>query len=131
MPYPQLYVVFYKPRYGNYKHWALYIQHGNNHTLFEVTGSHPNFRKNEVKAEPQSSGSYLGKQFVASLSQSDISLVRGAVAKVKVDNTTVEWDCQEYIMDIIEQLTEDLVLDEDEDYERALRVLKKMRGPTV
>ncbi|RMD43444.1 hypothetical protein DV735_g1593, partial [Chaetothyriales sp. CBS 134920] len=132
MSYPQLYVAFYRPRYGNYRHWSLYLQDGNKHTLYEVTGSHPNFRKNEVKANPQNSSSYLSKLFVASLSKSDVSLVNKAVEQVQVDNSTTEWDCQEYVIDIIEQLKDDLVLDEDdEDYKRARKDLRKMRGANV
>jgi hypothetical protein len=41
MAYPKLHVVFYRPRYGNYQHWALYLQTGTEHVIFEVTGSHP------------------------------------------------------------------------------------------
>jgi len=132
MAYPQLWVAFYRPRYGNYQHWALYLQDGNDHTLYEVTGSHPNFQKNQVKAKPQSSSSYRNKLFVASLSKSDISLVAKAARDVKVDNSTTEWDSQEYVIDIIESLKDELVLDEDdEDYKKARKELRKRRGAIV
>lgn len=132
MPYPQLYVAFYRPRYGNYQHWALYLQHGDDHTIYELIESSPNFRKNKLKVDPQTSRRYLGKLLVASLGESDIPLVSRAVKDAEVDNTTVEWDCQDYVIEIIERLEEDLVLDEaDEDYRRARKALKKKRGAIV
>ncbi|RMZ86476.1 hypothetical protein DV736_g6298, partial [Chaetothyriales sp. CBS 134916] len=132
MPSPQIYVVFYRPRYGNYRHWALYLQSDAGHVIFEVTGSHPNFKKNEVKANPQDSGSYLGKQYVGVISDKDIPAVRKAVAEVKVDNETTEWDCQEYVIDILDKLEEELILEEDdEDYKEARKALRKKRGATV
>lgn len=92
MPYPQLYVVFYRPRFGNYQHWALYLRHGDDHTIYELIDSSPNFRKNKLKVDPQTSRRYLGKLLVASPGESEIPLVSRAIKDAEVDNTTVELD---------------------------------------
>jgi hypothetical protein len=132
MAHPKLYVVFYRPRYGNYQHWALYLQTDTENVIFEVTGSHPNFKKNEVRANPQNSNSYRGKLYVGVISDTDIPTVRQCVREVKVDNTTVEWDCQEYVIDILDKLEEALILEEDdEEYKDARKELKKKRGAIV
>lgn len=81
MAYPQLYVIFYQPRYGNYQHWALYLQ-GPKHLIFEVIGSHPNLHTNEVEADPQKSGSYLGKLYFGAISDKDITTVSECVTAV-------------------------------------------------
>ena len=48
-----------------------------------------------------------------------------------VDNTTVEWNCQDYVLEPLEELCEECVLDEDdEDYEKGIRKAKrKYFGP--
>lgn len=131
MAWSRLYVVFYRPRYGNYQHWALYLE-GTEHTIFEVTGSHPNFEKKEVKANPSNSGSYLSKLYVGTISETDIVTVRQCVAAVEVDNATTEWDCQEYVIDILDKLEAELVLDEDdEEYKNAREDLKEKRGAVI
>jgi hypothetical protein len=128
---PQLYVVFYRPRYGNYQHWALYIDDGEDGIIFEVVGSHPNFRRNVVHSKPEKSRNFLNKIYVGPLSKDDIKRVENAVRTVYVDNETVEWDCQEYVLDILQKLEDEFIVEEDdEDYQEAKKELKKKRGPT-
>ena len=115
---PKLYVVFYRPRYGNYQHWALYVDDEDVPMIFEVIGQHPNFKRNVVKAKAEKSKSFLGKENVAST--------------ILVDNETVEWDCQDYVLEILDKLEDDFVLEEDdEDYREARSILKGKRGAIV
>ncbi|PWY87217.1 hypothetical protein BO94DRAFT_535325 [Aspergillus sclerotioniger CBS 115572] len=92
---PMLYVAFYRPREGNYQHWALYINDGNDSIIFEVTGCHPDFKPHVIDARPQSSKSYLGSLELATLRDDDIEYIKEAAKEVKVDIETVEWDCQD------------------------------------
>lgn len=51
---------------------------------------------------------------------------------IPVDNETSEWDCQDYVLEILDRLQEDYVLDEDdEDYQEARKELWSKRGPIV
>ena len=126
---PKLYVVFYRPRYGNYQHWALYLQTDNDNLIFEVTGSHPNFKRNVVKADPRNSQSFVRMIFLDTVSSGDIVTVQNVARTTKIDNETVEWDCQEYVFDMLETLEEECVVDdEDEIYKDAKKELKKKRG---
>ncbi|KXG52958.1 uncharacterized protein PGRI_000080 [Penicillium griseofulvum] len=107
---PKLYVVFYRPRYGNYHHWALYVDDEDVPMIFEVIGQHPNFMRNVVKAKAEKSKSFLGKEYVG----------------------TVEWDCQDYVLEILDKLEDEFVLEEDdEDYREARRVLKEKKGAII
>lgn len=129
---PTLYVAFYRPRYGNYQHWALYLETDAGDEIFEVTGSHPNFRPNTIRADPRSSGSFLRLMLLDTISQGDIGIVRQEVQKTAVDNETVEWDCREYVLDIIERLEEECVLDvDDREYAKRKRSVKAKRGAIV
>lgn len=129
---PKLYVVFYRPRYGNYQHWALYLQTNTDNLIFEVTGSHPNFQRNVVKADPRNSQNFIRMIFMDTVSPGDIATVQDVARTTKIDNETVEWDCQEYVLDMLEILEEECVVGGDEKtYKDAKKELKKKRGAIV
>lgn len=66
------------------------------------------------------------------LLQSDPERVRNAAQSVPVDNETTEWDCQDYVLEILDNLEEEFVLDsDDEDYIDARQTLKDKRGAIV
>ncbi|KAJ5488453.1 hypothetical protein N7539_003343 [Penicillium diatomitis] len=132
MPDPKLYVVFYRPRYGNYQHWALYVDDDHVPMIFEVIGQHPNFKRNVVNAKAEKSTSFLGKEFVGYIGKNDIERIKVVASTIHVDNGTVEWDCQDYVLEILDKLEDDFVLDtDDEDYSRARSILKGKRGAIV
>ncbi|KAL4893411.1 hypothetical protein BDV59DRAFT_30511 [Aspergillus ambiguus] len=132
MGYPKLYVVYYRPRYGNFQHWALYVESDKENLIFEVTGQHPYFKRNVVRARPESSRSYVGKTFVAVLGEDSVQDVKSAAKSVVVDNETVEWDCQDYVLEVLDKLENEFVLDgDDEDYCEARKDLKMKRGAII
>ena len=127
----KLYVAFYQPRYGNYQHWALYLETDKDDFIFEVSGSHPNFTRNVTRTDPRNSQSFLRMIFMDTVSLNDVPAVQNAASKTKVDNETLEWDCQEYVLDILSTLEEECIVGEDErPYKKAKAELKK-RGPIV
>lgn len=113
----KLYVVMYRPRWGNYEHWALYLDNDDEHTIYEVIDEHPRFKKNEGKGRPQHSNRYLRSYQVGTINTDDISTFRSEVAKAKVDNATVHWNCQDYVVELVEQLVTECIIDE-EDFEK-------------
>lgn len=125
----RLFVVFYLPRYGNFQHWALYVQNGQEHLIIEVVGEHPEFERNIMTENPEQSDTFLHKVFVAVLVQADIPRVKKAAQEVRVDNETVEWDCQDYVLEILDNLVDNFVLNEDdEEYVEARGILKEKRA---
>lgn len=75
------------------------------------------------------SKSFQRQVFVDDLRETDIEFVENAAREVPIGEA-VEWDCQEYVLDVLDRLVEDLVLDEDdEDYKYAREDLEKQRGP--
>lgn len=126
---PALYVVFFQSRYGNFQHWALYLDSGTEHIVFEVSGEHPSFERNVVAVHPETDPTYLGKLFVGLINHNDIAAVKDIVRETIVDNENVEWDCQEYVLDILERLQDGFYLDpDDEEYRDAKTELKGKRG---
>lgn len=82
-----------------------------------------------MNTRPESSRSYVGKTFVAVLGEDSIQDGKTAAKSVVLDNETVEWDCQDYVLEVLKKLEDEFVLDgEDEEYCEARKDLKKKRG---
>ena len=129
---PKLFVAFYRPRYGNYQHWALYIENGEDHLILEVVGQHPTFKRNTVVADPKKSRSFRELLFIAVLREGDVARVESAAQSVTVDNETIEWDCQDYVLEVLDELEAEYVLDADEEeYIDAREILRERRGAII
>jgi hypothetical protein len=127
--YPRLYVVFYRPLFGNYQHWALSVEYEEQKMIFEIVGEHPHFECNYLEVDPKSAKSYVGRQFVAVIRIADIEIIRKVAAEIALDNETTEWDCQDYVLEVLDQLESEYVLEEDdEEYIDARSILKGKRG---
>jgi hypothetical protein len=53
------------------------------------------------------------------INEQDLPELRKKMDEVEVDNETVHWNCQDYVIEAIDHLREECIIDEDdEDYER-------------
>ncbi|KAL3251132.1 hypothetical protein ABHI18_010808 [Aspergillus niger] len=99
MGYPKLYVVHYRRRYGN----------------FLTLGP-----RNIVNARPESFGSYTSKMFIVVLGKDGVQDVKIASKSLVVNNETVGWGRQDYVLEMLDKLEDKFVLDgDDEDYHDA------------
>lgn len=49
-----------------------------------------------------------------------------------VENETVEWDCQNYVLEILDVLEDEFILESDnEEYHEATEILRGKRGAVV
>lgn len=116
---PELYIAIYQPKEGNYKNWALYLENGSEHTIFEVIGSYPNFERNVMSGKPQSTSRHRKSILVATIRDQDVEDLKTYMANMKVDNETALWTCQDYIIETIDGLYDECIIDEeDEDYKK-------------
>lgn len=75
---------------------------------------------------------FLRQFFIAVLGEDDVERVKSAAKSVPVDNETVEWDCQDYVLEILDKLQEVFILDkDDEDYIDVREILMEERGGIV
>ncbi|KAI9678289.1 MAG: hypothetical protein M1817_006234 [Caeruleum heppii] len=126
-------VVFFRPRYGNFQHWALHLQttddFDHHHITCQVDGSHGTFQARTDDSRPQDDPTYLGRVKLTTINARDIPQFRQVVGDAVVDNETVEWDCQDYILEILDALEEECIVDgEDEEYREAKAEVKGRRG---
>ncbi|KAI9802928.1 MAG: hypothetical protein M1825_002159 [Sarcosagium campestre] len=100
---------------GNYLHGALYLENGDEKSIYEVTGEHPDFRKNVMQADPAASRRHVRNILVATIETRDIQELVETIDKVHVDNETVEWNCQDYVLETLEALLDECIIDEDDE----------------
>ncbi|KAL8838834.1 MAG: hypothetical protein Q9170_001989 [Blastenia crenularia] len=127
---PNLYVAMYRPVTGNYEHWALYLENESQHTIYEVAGEYPNFKPNVISAKPTSTSRHKRSILVYDISAVDISTFEEVVAAMVPQNDIVEWNCQDYVIEVLEKLEEECVVDlDDKAYSSAKKQVKKHFGP--
>lgn len=128
---PKLYIAMYKPAFGNYEHWALYLDDDGDSTVFEVTGEHGSFTRNSLSTDPESSRRHKRNILVGTLNKQDVPDLFKTMDSVEIDNETTDWNCQDYVLEALQKLAEECIIDEDdEDYKRGTEEAKeKYFGP--
>lgn len=101
----------YKPVTGNYEHWALYLEDHDNHKLFQVVGAHPTFTANVTIAKPTSTERHKRSIFVSDINTIDLDELEKAVGALVPVNSVVHWNCQDYVMEVLEKFEEGFIVD--------------------
>lgn len=123
------YVAMYAPEEGNYEHWALYLKNGSEHIIYEVIGESPSFEPHVFPARPESTKRHKRSIFIAEIRAQDLPDFRQAVAAVKTTSQPYHWNCQDYVLEVLEQLEEDCVVNnEDVEYQEAKEEVKSHFG---
>ncbi|THX69842.1 hypothetical protein D6D05_08854 [Aureobasidium pullulans] len=112
-----LFIAIYKSLEGNYYHWALHLQ--TPHPLvFEVIGSHPSFSPQLSHETPETSSRrdrLVGCIHVGDINTVDIEQLKEKINIQNVDKETVEWNCQDYVLEALESLVEECIVDGDDE----------------
>lgn len=128
---PQLFVAMYRQG-GNYEHWALYLDHSPDRgMIYEVIGDNPDFRTNVFSGNPRSTVRHQRNILMYDIEDVDIPAFRNAIAAVEPDNSIILWNCQDYVIEVLEKLEEEFIIDgDDEDYISAKEEVMEYFGPT-
>jgi hypothetical protein len=122
---PKVYIAIFTPHYGNFLHWAIFIQ-TEPPLVLEVAGEHPNFIPNVICSSPDLDVRHIRNIEVGEVREDEMSQIRSFIEATYVDNETVEWTCQDYVLEALEKLGEECLLDEDdEQYQKAIRMAKR------
>jgi hypothetical protein len=126
---PSLFVAIFQPRSGNFQHWALHLHTDQEDLIFEVDGEHPSFTKVTSPAKPTDSNSLIESLWVGEIGIPDIATLKQIVDGARVDNETLEWDCQEYVLKILEACEREAILEEEDlDFAETKQILKSRSG---
>ena len=132
MPQARLYVAIYRAVHGNYEHCALYLENGTEHKIYEVVGEHLQFQPNVVSGKPTSTSRHKKNIGVDDISANDVKELEKVISLAAVKNSVVHWNCQDYVLEILDKLAEECIVDEDEEeYKNARKYLKNIYGAMI
>jgi hypothetical protein len=85
-----------------------------------------------VQLRPESTTRHKRNIFIVEIAPTDLDSFREAIAAVPIDNETVDWDCQDYVLEVLDHLEEELVIDgNDGEYIAAKEEAKSHYGPLL
>lgn len=116
-------------RLSDFYHWTFYIHNPSTglHRQYEVEGE-ANFLSRNILSEPPDSSRLIKTIPVGHISQKSIPLLEAVIEKVEIRNDIFSWDCQDYVIEILDALQEAELLGEMEGYEDVRRHIGLMRG---
>ncbi|MCJ1465058.1 hypothetical protein MMC07_003674 [Pseudocyphellaria aurata] len=126
---PNLYVAMYHSEHGIYEHWALYLETDKD-TIYEVVGELPNFKLNVLFKHPTATKRHKRSILIYTLNDVELQGFENVLATVVPGNTGPHWNCQNYVIEVLEQLEEKGVIKKDnEAYNEARKQLQAYFGP--
>jgi hypothetical protein len=103
---------------GVYKHWALFIDQAEAEaTLLNVRGSDGRFRYETEKRDVRYDESLVELVYLCDVDVAKANTIRNIARTIPVHNDISGWNCQDYVLDLLDELEERKVIDgEDELY---------------
>ena len=128
---PNLSVAMYKPVEGNHLHWALYLEDGSQHSIYEVLGQHSHFTPNIISGKkPDHTVRHQRSILVYEINNPDLQGFREVVSSVEPQKDVSHWNCQDYVVEILDYLEEECIIDgEDKAYIEARKEVMRYFRP--
>lgn len=102
---------------GVYNHWALFIDQPEAETLLNVRGSDGHFRYETEKRDVRHDESLVELVYLCVVNDARAKTIRNIARAIPVHNEISGWNCQDYVLDLLDELEERKVIDgEDEVY---------------
>lgn len=97
--------------------------------IYRVIGRHGTFQRNVVHTRPDNSIRFEGTIYLGEVADQDFDDFEKTITATNVDNETVEWDCQGYVLEILDNLEDAYIIDgDDETFQKQKQKLKNMRA---
>lgn len=121
-------VVFFKLIEGNFDHWALWLDGPSVSKLFQVAGDYGEMESQVLDEDPRDNSRLYQCITVGEINPDDQTAMEARIKTVPAQNDVALWDCQDYVLDILDAL-EDQGYVGGEEYTHLRRVLGSFRGP--
>lgn len=124
-------VAISKPIWGEYYHWGLDVFNEDEETrwVVEALGEPHQFTASSDDYDPKSLPRSWKSIHVVRLNDVEIEDIQEVVETVSVRNDLAHWNCQNYVIEILNALEEAKVVEITLDYEYIKTALQRMVGP--
>lgn len=122
-------VVFFKLIEGNFDHWALWLRGRAVNKLFQVAGDYAEMEAQALDEDPRDNSRLYKCITVGEIVSDDQLALEAQIKTVPVRNDVALWDCQDYVLDVLDVLEDEGYVGGDEEYTDLRRVLGSFRGP--
>ena len=138
-PAVKLFVCIDNPVEGNYFHWSFYVHDAtasgcSQHQVFDVRGEvdwiagRQHYQTAVSTRDPAESSAHKTNILVGRLDREQLPTLIKAIKTVEADNETANWDCQDYVIEILDALGNAELIGGTPDYDQIKRKIKWMRG---
>ncbi|KAJ9195208.1 hypothetical protein DTO164E3_6969 [Paecilomyces variotii] len=117
-PTTSLYIAFYNDPDSIYKHWALFIDGPTNadKTILNIMGSSTRYRFEMRTSNPRQEQNLLELFYLCDIDTSRISAIKHiAENEVVIHNEYPGYNCQDYVLEVLEELESRGIVDGDGD----------------
>lgn len=108
-----LYVAIFKPQSGVFRHWGLFVDDETKPIYLNVQGSSNRFRFEELKEDVRKSETLLDLVKVTQIPKPQIDRLRRRARKQPI-NKYDAWNCQTYVMELLDTGVDDGLIEVDE-----------------
>ncbi|KAK6385764.1 hypothetical protein LTS17_001336 [Exophiala oligosperma] len=113
----KLYAAIYEPLYGNFRHFSLYLENGDEEIIYEATGEWPNFEHNIlVNKNPRNTRRIIALILIGEVNQTEIPEVKMLLEHANIDNETVHWNCQDFVVENADEIVDGCLTTDDHDW---------------
>ncbi|KAJ9214762.1 hypothetical protein DTO166G4_3594 [Paecilomyces variotii] len=118
-PTTRLYIAFYNDPDSVYKHWALFID-GPTHTdktILNIMGSSTRYRFEMRTSNPRQEQNLLELFYLCDVDTSRTNTIKHIAENAVIHNEYPGYNCQDYVLDVLEELESRGIVDGDGDWD--------------
>ena len=94
-----------------------------------MIGEWPSFKYDVVETIPEATVHHKRSIFLYEVNAVDVPELKTHIEESPVDNETAEWNCQDFVIEVLEKLEEECIVeDDDEDYVKGKKKMMKHYG---
>lgn len=124
-------VAISKPLWGEYYHWSLdvYDENQDTHWVVEALGEPYCFTASSDDYDPKSLPQWWKCIDISRLEHVEVEDLQGIIESVPIRNDLAYWNCQDYVIEILDALEEAELVKKTSNYEYVKAALIQMVGP--
>ena len=100
--------------------------------IYEVTGESLSFITSVIQSKLSATNCHKRSIFLFNINAMDMLTFKDAISTIQPNNGVSLWNCQDYVLELLEKLEEECIIDGDDDqYVENKKKVKSYFGPQI